>query len=91
MLEVLTRFRGDAEDRLGVHMARIKWVRDHLLEAGRGIRAEFVGLEAVPLLVTSAVVPMQFVYDLPIAADQITPLNTLPDVLNPRSGDSDSR
>jgi hypothetical protein len=83
ILEVLNQFRGDAKDRLGRHIARIEWLKAHLREAGRGIRASLAGLDVVPLLITNAVVPMQFVADLPIGPNQVLPLETLGSVLAP--------
>jgi hypothetical protein len=71
MLEILSQFRGNAKDRLGRHVNRIAWIRDHLGNLGHGLRAELSDRRVTPLLITNAVVPMQFVADLPLGSESI--------------------
>ena len=69
----LVRFRGKAGDDLDKHLRRVSFLERHTAELSRitGIGS----VRIVPLLVTSKLVPMQFVRDIGaqvISADQIT-------------------
>lgn len=69
----LRRFRGEAKDELARHLARVGWLESHRAELCRVTGMAQEQCEVTSLLVTSAVVPMQFVRDLPIPRSAIVP------------------
>jgi hypothetical protein len=81
IMEVLARFRGDSKDLLARHVARVRWISEHLFEVGRGVGTNFDDATIVPLLVTNVTVPMQFVPELPVPPESIVPLAQLDRIL----------
>jgi hypothetical protein len=75
--ELLKQFRGEAGDRLGRHVRRRNWIRDHLNALARVIEVPRYASTIRPLLVTNRDVPMRFRSDLPLSPDQIFPLRML--------------
>lgn len=77
--ELLTQFRGETGDRLGRHVRRCDWVREHMGETARALGLPDHGRVVAPLLVTNRDVPMRFRTDLPLSPNQIVPLGGLVD------------
>jgi hypothetical protein len=75
--ELLKQFRGETGDRLGRHIRRYKWVQTHLTETLNALGMPKGVSSLLPLLVTNREVPMRFLDDLPLAANQIMPLPRL--------------
>lgn len=78
----LSEYRGVASDDAGRdklcrHMERYEWLRDNPTTLAHVIGMDASGINLVPLLVTSAVVPMQFVATLPYPTDMVVPLDDL--------------
>jgi len=89
ILEVLTSFGGKAKDRLGKHLRRVSWLEKNMLMAGRAMRADFMSLAPHPILVTNAVVPFQFVSDLPLDPSNVVPLGDLGRLLDQKRSKED--
>jgi hypothetical protein len=83
IVERLNEFRGESLDRLGRHLRRVEWVRQHLAAVRKKLGIPRTATEAVPLLVTNAEVPMQFKKDLALPPDQVVPIRQLRERLNP--------
>jgi methylmalonyl-CoA mutase cobalamin-binding subunit len=77
VIEVLTQFRGKADDYLGVHLARIDWLRANRETAGKALGLSLTDRDLTPMLVTNAPVPMQFVSDLPLPAVNVVAIDAL--------------
>lgn len=75
--ELLKQFRGEAGDRLGRHVRRCAWIREHPDALTYAIDAPGAPAVLRPLLVTNRDVPMRFRSDLPLSPDQIVPLMAL--------------
>jgi len=75
--EQLSKFKGEALDRLTRHIKRLHWLNTN----SDSVRSQL----AIPkrdalfegLLVTNVIVPMQYVEDLPLPPDKIVPLGKL--------------
>jgi hypothetical protein len=76
VVELLTQFRGEAKDRLGRHLRRCGWVREHR-EALLVIGVPNHATEVHEMLVTNRDVPMTFRTDLPLKPEQIVPFRML--------------
>ena len=75
--EQLHEFEGAEMDRLARHLRRCRWLTEHPDEVQRITRMQRPDMNVVPLLVSSTIVPMQFVKGLPIPAKQIVPFSRL--------------
>jgi hypothetical protein len=84
--EQLREFHGTELDRLSRHLRRCTWLTEHqdTLRRVTGLTAKVI--KVVPLLVTSTIVPMQFVKHLPISPEQIVPFSKLREWLGSQSG-----
>ncbi len=83
--EQLREFHGAELDRLSRHLRRCRWLSEHLdaVRQVTGIQAAHINV--IPLLVTSTIVPMQFIEDLPISPEQIVPITKLRGRITSRS------
>lgn len=73
--DVLSKFAGEEKDKLARHIARIAWLNLNSIGLRRVIKADGqVSLCLDSLLVTDADVPMMYVKDLPIPANEVVPL-----------------
>jgi hypothetical protein len=79
--EKLRNFRGEEQDDLHAHLRRFEWLSANRDRLSRITKIPAVQQRIVPLLVTNALVPMQFVRDLPLPVDLIVPINQLEAVL----------
>jgi hypothetical protein len=85
--EQLREFHGAELDRLSRQLRRCRWLREHQ-DAVRRITATTAKcLNIIPVLVTSTIVPMQFVKHLPIPPTQIIPVSKLQEWLSLRRRD----
>jgi hypothetical protein len=75
--EQLREFEGSEMDRLGRHVRRCHWLTEHPDCVQRVTKLPDAKLNIVPLLVTSTIVPMQFVKNLPLPPGQIVPFTQL--------------
>jgi len=75
--EKLRNFRGQEEDDLHAHLRRFEWLRSNQTQMTRITRISSEGQRLIPILVTSALVPMQFVRDLPLPPQLIVPIREL--------------
>ncbi len=78
----LSEYRGVASDDAGKdklcrHMERYGWLRDNPTALARVIGMEASRINLAPLLVTSAVMPMQFVATLPHPTDMVVLVDDL--------------
>lgn len=83
--ELLKQFRGDTGDRLGKHIRRCDWVREHRHEVAQLLGIPAHATEQMPLLVTNRDVPMRFRSDLPLPSNQIVPLAKIGTVFGPET------
>ncbi|MDI3467395.1 MAG: hypothetical protein OJF52_001311 [Nitrospira sp.] len=79
--EQLSKFKGEALDRLARHTKRLHWlnVNSESVRLHLGIPKSDFRFEG--LLVTNVIVPMQYVKDLPIPPDRVVPLGKLADLV----------
>jgi hypothetical protein len=75
--EQLREFHGAELDRLSRHLRRCRWLEEHPDAVRRITKLTTKRIKIVPALVTSTIVPMQFVKHLPIAPKQIVPFSKL--------------
>lgn len=75
--EQLREFRGEEMDRLARHLRRCEWLVAHPNKVRQVTGSTSPQPDIVPLLVTNAVVPMQFTEGLPIAKENVVPLASL--------------
>jgi hypothetical protein len=75
--EQLHEFEGTEMDRLARHLRRCRWLAEHPQEVQRVTGLREANVNIVPVLVTSTIVPMQFVQGLPLPPKQIVPFTRL--------------
>src|SRR6266542_3492684 len=75
--EQLREFRGEEMDRLARHLRRGEWLKQNTATLRRISKTNSSTVKIIPGLVTSTVVPMQFVSGLPLQADRIVALSRL--------------
>jgi hypothetical protein len=78
--EQIKRFRGQSKDEMEKHLARLHFLRENQPIIIRALGIAGFELRVRPLLVTNTIVPMQFLSDLPISADDIVPFAELASV-----------
>jgi hypothetical protein len=79
IVQRLEDFRGRREekDSLGRHLRRIDWLSNHVEAVERYTGIPAANLQLIPLLVTSAIVPMQFYSEMRFPVDQVVPYDDL--------------
>jgi hypothetical protein len=75
--EQLRDFKGEEADRLAKHVRRCQWLEQHHSELRKATYATGAHSSLIPLLVTSTVVPMQFIKDLPLPVERIVSFSRL--------------
>jgi hypothetical protein len=75
--EQLREFKGQEKDRLAKHIRRCDWVKTNLGKFAKAAKMKSSPVEIVPMLVTSTLVPMQFVTGLPLEPDSVVSLRHL--------------
>jgi hypothetical protein len=80
--EKLRNFRGEEKDDLHAHLRRFHWLRSNQKEVARITTIEPSKQRLIPLLITNALVPMQFITDLPLPPELILPIQDLPTSLS---------
>lgn len=77
LVEELLAFRGEATDRLGRHVARVRWVEANLDKVRRALSAPQEVTRIVPLMVTNRDVPMRYISGLPLPPEAFVTLEEL--------------
>jgi hypothetical protein len=84
--EKLRNFRGEEQDDLHAHLRRFEWLCSNQSQLARITTIPAANQRLIPILVTNALVPMQFVNDLPLPPQLILPVRelatALPAILN---------
>lgn len=75
--EKLRNFRGQEQDDLHAHLRRFEWLQLNQTQLARITTIRSSEQRLIPLLVTNALVPMQFVTNLPLPSQLIVPIRDL--------------
>jgi hypothetical protein len=88
VVDRLDKYRGEVGDDLSKHLRRVTWLRQHI----ENLRAKCVRLpahiEIKPLLVTSALMPMQFISRTPLKENEVVSADLLPQMLKKLQSES---
>jgi hypothetical protein len=82
VLDQIGEFRGEAKDRLGRHLMRMDWIRNHVDAVSHAVGVDLSTFRVEVLFVTSTLVPMQFAGNLPIPAERFVPISELQQFLH---------
>lgn len=79
--EQLSKFKGEALDRLARHTKRLHWLNANSDSVRLQLGIPKSDLLFEGLLVTNVIVPMQYVKDLPLPPDKIVPIGKLEELV----------
>jgi len=80
--EQLRSFKGEEGERMVRHLRRCQWLKDHSCELFRVIRASPRPHVVVPVLVTSTIVPMQFVENIASLGSEIVTFDDIAEFIS---------